>query len=49
MLARRYADGQPLRVLAREIGRTEDAVKVMMLRLRKRLQECVESRMKEVR
>ncbi len=47
LLSLRYAAGLPLRRIAAEAGRSEDALKVQLSRLRKRLQACVEGRLKE--
>lgn len=48
LLTLRYSAGLPLSRIAREAGRTEDALKVHLSRLRKKLQECVEARLKEI-
>jgi len=46
LLALRYSAGLPLSRIAQEAGRTEDALKVHLSRLRKKLQDCVEARLK---
>lgn len=47
LLTLRYSAGLPLRRIAQEDGRSEDALKVHLSRLRKKLQACVEGRLKE--
>ena len=45
-LARRYDDGQSISVLAEETGRSIGAVKMILSRLRTKLQDCVERRLR---
>lgn len=46
ILKNRYNDGNPIRTLANENGRSEVGIKVMLLRLRQRLARCVKSKLK---
>ncbi len=43
----RYTESWPHHRIARETGRTEDAVKMLLYRLRKVLETCVESKLRE--
>jgi len=43
----RYSESWPHDRIARETGRTEDAVKMLLYRLRKLLETCVESKLRE--
>ena len=47
ILRRRYNDGSTLRAMARETGRTEASLKMMLMRLRRKLAECVQRRLSE--
>ena len=47
LLQRRYNDHAALETLARSRGSTVDAVKMTLLRLRKRLRACVEARVRK--
>ncbi len=45
-LRRRYVDAWPNSRIAEETGRSEDAVKMLLHRLRKALENCVESKLR---
>lgn len=45
MLQLRYNEGWPHRRIAEETQRAESAVKMLLMRLRKKLQQCVESKL----
>jgi len=45
ILQERYNHRTPLHVLAQKSGRTEGGLKMALMRLRKRLAQCVEARM----
>ncbi len=47
ILSLRYNQSWPHRRIALETGRSEDAVKMLLSRLRKRLHECVEEKLRE--
>jgi RNA polymerase sigma-70 factor (ECF subfamily) len=48
ILTLRYHESWPNRRIARDTGRSEDGVKMALSRLRRKLQECVEGKLKEV-
>jgi len=43
----RYADQQPVRKLAADLGKSESALKMTLLRIREMLQVCISSKLKE--
>lgn len=45
MLRHRYEDGLPIRDIADAVGRTEVAVRAALMRLRRSLQRCIESKL----
>lgn len=47
VLTWRYNEAWPHSRIARETGRTDDAVKMLLFRLRKSLESCVESKLRE--
>lgn len=49
LLEWRYRESRSHQRIAQETGRSEDAVKMILMRLRKKLQECVESKLRGMR
>ncbi len=47
LLNLRYVHGQSIRQVAEATGRTDDSVKSLLLRIRKRLGQCIEQRLAE--
>lgn len=47
LLARRYRDGEPVQAIAEAIGRSPNAVSMLLLRLRSALVKCVAERLAE--
>jgi len=47
IIKRRYQDGTPLRQLATELGKSESAMKMTLLRIRELLHVCIDSKLKE--
>lgn len=47
LIKRRYHDATPVRNLAEEAGKSESAMKMMLLRIREVLQTCICSKLKE--
>lgn len=47
MLRARYEDSLPIKCIAERVGKSADAVRVAMMRLRRSLQSCVERQLSE--
>ncbi|MBN1417297.1 MAG: sigma-70 family RNA polymerase sigma factor [Planctomycetes bacterium] len=45
LVRRRYNDGIPIRTLAEETARSENALKMVLLRLRRKLKRCIRARL----
>jgi RNA polymerase sigma-70 factor, ECF subfamily len=47
LIKRRYHDATPVRNMAAELGKSESAMKMMLLRIREALQTCIAGKLKE--
>lgn len=47
LIKRRYQDGTPVRALAAELGKSESAIKMTLMRVRELLQVCITTKLRE--